>query len=96
MYIVEGAWGPMFAFPKPKQGPDGQPLPPPVHRYPSLATPSLHTQPHEVGTEDDVLHIRNLPDFEDELGVPCLGQHDVELLISYLTVSYIKVRPART
>jgi len=41
------------------------------HRYPSYATPSFLTDPHEVNTEDDVLHIKNLPDFEN-----CIGQQD--------------------
>jgi hypothetical protein len=35
-----------------------------------------------VTSEDDVLHIKNLPSFDD-----CLGQQDAELLISYLTVA---------
>lgn len=39
-----------------------------------------------VNTEDDVLHIKNLPNFED-----ALGQRDSELLISYLTVPYIRL-----
>ncbi len=37
-------------------------------------------------TEDDVLHIKNLPNFED-----AIGQRDSELLISYLTVPYVRV-----
>ncbi|KAH8047642.1 hypothetical protein JL720_16064 [Aureococcus anophagefferens] len=41
-------------------------------------TPSL--------TEDDVLHVKQLPSFGD-----ALGQHDSELLLSYLTVPYIRL-----
>lgn len=37
------------------------------HRYPSFAMASTITSPHEVNTEDDVLHIKNLPSFEDSL-----------------------------
>lgn len=57
-----------------------------THRFPSTATPSFLTDPHPVHTEDDVLHIKNLPNFED-----ALGQRDSELLISYLTVPYLRL-----
>ena len=40
----------------------------------------------QVRTEDDVLYIPTLPDFENSL-----GQHDSELLLSYLTVPYIRI-----
>jgi hypothetical protein len=56
------------------------------HRYPSLANPSFLTKPHAVKTEDDVLHIQVLPSFED-----VMGQKDSELLISYLTVPYLRI-----
>ena len=56
------------------------------HRYPSAALPSFLASPHEITTEDDVLHIKNLPSFDD-----CLGQQDSELLLSYLTVPYIRI-----
>ncbi len=39
----------------------------------------------EINSEDDILHIRNLPDF----GV--LSQRDSELLLSYLTVPYLRI-----
>lgn len=39
-----------------------------------------------IRTEDDVLHIANLPDFDKRL-----SQRDSELLISYLTVPYLRV-----
>ena len=55
-------------------------------RYPSAALPSNLASPHEVNTEDDVLHIKNLPNFG---GV--LGQQDSELLLSMLTVPYLRV-----
>eukprot|EP01087_Luapelamoeba_hula_P004848 TRINITY_DN1482_c0_g1_i1.p1 TRINITY_DN1482_c0_g1~~TRINITY_DN1482_c0_g1_i1.p1 ORF type:complete len:4317 (-),score=602.49 TRINITY_DN1482_c0_g1_i1:51-13001(-) len=57
-----------------------------THRFPSVATPSFLTTPHPVETEDDVLHIKNLPSFEE-----ALGQRDAELLISYLTVPYMRL-----
>ncbi|KAH8086766.1 hypothetical protein JL720_7211 [Aureococcus anophagefferens] len=41
---------------------------------------------HAVATEDDVLHVKQLPSFGD-----ALGQHDSELLLSYLTVPYIRL-----
>ena len=39
-----------------------------------------------IETEDDVLHIRSLPSFDGTL-----GQADSELLISYLTVPYLRL-----
>lgn len=56
------------------------------HRYPSFASPSHLAQPHAVHTEDDVLHIQNLPTFEE-----AIGQQDSELLLSYLTVPYLRI-----
>lgn len=53
--------------------------------YDSKANASSYT-PREVHTEDDVLHQETLPDFEGTL-----GQRDSELLISYLTVPYIRI-----
>lgn len=55
-------------------------------RYPSAALPSHLAPPHNIKTEDDVLHIKNLPSFND-----CLGQQDSELLLSYLTVPYLRI-----
>ena len=40
----------------------------------------------KINNEDDVLYIRPLPDFDERL-----SQRDVELLISYLTVPYIRI-----
>ena len=57
-----------------------------THRYPSYASPSHLAQPHIVKTEDDVLHIRNLPTFEDSI-----GQQDSEMLLSYMTVPYLRI-----
>ena len=39
-----------------------------------------------MSTEDDLLHIKNLPDFK---GV--MNQRDSELLLSYLTVPYMRL-----
>jgi hypothetical protein len=57
-----------------------------LHRFPSSARASNLALPHEINTEDDVLHIKNLPSFKD-----CLGQQDCELLLSYLTVPYLRI-----
>jgi len=51
---------------------------------PSGANPS-EVCGQEVITEDDVLHLRTLPDFGS------LSQRDSELLISYLTVPYLRI-----
>lgn len=59
---------------------------PAAHVFCLQATPSFLTDPHDAKTEDDVLHIRNLPSFDD-----ALGQRDSELLISYLTVPYLRL-----
>ena len=50
----------------------------------------LQVHPHSVQTEDDVLHIKNLPSFQDPSG-DTMGQQDVELLVSYLTVPYLRL-----
>lgn len=55
-------------------------------RYPSSAVPSNLAAPHSILSEDDVLHIKNLPSF----GM-ALGQQDSELLLSMLTVPYLRV-----
>ncbi|KAK7249807.1 plasma membrane protein [Aureococcus anophagefferens] len=55
-------------------------------RFPSNAAPGPYCAPHAVATEDDVLHVKQLPSFGD-----ALGQHDSELLLSYLTVPYIRL-----
>ena len=89
---------PMFCKPRP-----GIPF---GHRFETFADPSKLTG-HTVNTEDDVLHIKNLPGFpvsemrrvKDEKGnwaekkVPrvVIGQKDSELLMSYLTVPYMRV-----
>ena len=43
--------------------------------------------------EDDILHIVDLPDFGelDVASARALGQHDSELLLSYLTVPYLRI-----
>ena len=56
------------------------------HRWPSQANPMVFTKPHDARTEDDVLHIQSLPSFDDQL-----GQRDSELLMSFLTVPYIRI-----
>ncbi len=58
----------------------------PTPRVPlSLASPS-NLLGEEVTTEDDVLHVKALPDF----GIRMRG-HDAELLLQYLTVPYLRV-----
>ena len=72
----------------------GKPVPHdqlPKHRYPSTATPSFYVPPPAVRTEDDVIYRPNLPSFEDfKSQGQVLGQQDSELLISFLTVPYIR------
>lgn len=55
-------------------------------RYPSSANPTLLASPHTIATEDDVLHVKHLPSFDG-----ALGQADSELLLSYLTVPYMRI-----
>jgi hypothetical protein len=71
----------------------GKVIPPdqlPTHRYPSTATPSFYLPSPAVKTEDDVIYRPNLPNFEDKHG-QVLNQRDSELLISYLTVPYMRL-----
>eukprot|EP01038_Epipyxis_sp_PR26KG_P004031 gene4031-5768_t len=62
----------------------------PTHRFPSSATPSFYVPLPTIKTEDDVIYRPNLPSFEDKYG-QVLNQRDSELLISYLTVPYMRV-----
>ena len=62
----------------------------PTHRFPSTATPSFYVPTPPVKTEDDVIYRPNLPTFEDKYG-QVLNQRDSELLISYLTVPYMRL-----
>ena len=86
--------------PEPKKGLSAKPAQaggkaPPTARFAGLAVPGSYAVPHLIETEDDVLHMAELPDFSGnpispEVGgtkpVRALGQHDSELLLSYLTV----------
>ena len=69
----------------------------PVHRYPSgcdvtLIVDDFVNQGEDnpvsinVKTEDDILHLRNLPTFEDSLTAS-----DSELLLSFLTEPYLRI-----
>ena len=73
----------------------GKKVPPealPKHRFPSTATPSFYVAPPAIKTEDDVIYRPNLPSFEDNKKQgQVLGQRDSELLISFLTVPYIRL-----
>ena len=62
----------------------------PTHRFPSTATPSFYVPLPTIRTEDDVIYRPNLPNFEDSFG-QVLNQRDSELLISYLTVPYMRI-----
>ena len=76
----------------------------PKHRYPSTATPSFYASLPPIRTEDDCIYRPNLPSFEDSatkqpsgtagsivaVGSQ-LGQRDSELLLSFLTVPYIRM-----
>ncbi len=70
-----------------------QPVPPPVHRFPSTATPSFYLTAPLVRSEDDVVYRPQMPGFNELEGVagaadeaakelPVLTQQDSELLIS--------------
>ena len=48
--------------------------------------PTFYTLPHLVATEDDVLHLRQLPDFDGHL-----RPSRAELLLQYLTVPYLRI-----
>ena len=67
----------------------------PTHRFSSRADPNEYTRPTRVEGEDDLLHMWDLPDFGDKdienASAKALGQHDAELLLSYLTVPYLRV-----
>lgn len=63
---------------------------PPTHRFPSVATPSFFVPPPLVKTEDDIIYRPSLPDFGDKFG-QVLNQRDSELLLSYLTVPYMRL-----
>jgi hypothetical protein len=52
---------------------------------PSQANPSILIG-ERVDTEDDILHIRNLPDFDGSLGA-----RDSELMLQYLTAPYMRI-----
>jgi hypothetical protein len=61
-----------------------------THRFPSTATPSFYVPLPAIKTEDDVIYRPNLPSFENKYG-QVLNQRDSELLISYLTVPYMRI-----
>ena len=66
---------------------------PPTARFGCSSAPSLYAFPHLLETEDDVLHTVDLPSFAStEAGQSghALGQHDAELLLSFLTVPYLR------
>ena len=67
--------------------------PPPTERFHSLATAHEYVKPQTAETEDDILHMWDLPNFGelDLANVRALGQHDSELLLSYLTVPYLRI-----
>lgn len=52
---------------------------------PSQANPSVLLG-ETVSSEDDILHIRNLPDFDGSLGA-----RECELLLQYLTAPYMRI-----
>lgn len=62
-------------------------------RCQSYALPSFLTSPALVSTEDDVLHIPTLPSLAEkgETLAVGLGQRDIELLVSFLTVPYLRI-----
>jgi hypothetical protein len=62
----------------------------PSQRFPSTATPSFYVAAPVIRSEDDVIYRPNLPSFDNEYG-QVLNQRDSELLISYLTVPYMRL-----
>ena len=66
----------------------------PTFRFPSRALAGSYTHPHAVEGEDDILHLWDLPDFgslADGSRSKALGQQDSELLLSFLTVPYMRI-----
>jgi hypothetical protein len=57
----------------------------PPRASPSQANPSILLGA-QVDTEDDILHVRNLPDFDGTLGAK-----DCELMLQYLTAPYMRI-----
>lgn len=54
---------------------------------PSAADPTNLTEGNQcLETEDDVLHLKKLPDFSGRLSIP-----DTEVLLQYLTVPYLRI-----
>jgi len=62
----------------------------PKHRFPSTATPYHFLAPPLVRTEDDIIYRPNLPGFGEKHG-HILNQRDSELLLSFLTVPYLRL-----
>eukprot|EP00760_Papus_ankaliazontas_P003017 PhM_4_TR11378/c0_g1_i1/m.4426 len=56
------------------------------HRFPSGALAAAYVRPNKAFTEDDILHIHSFACFEQ-----VLDQKDIELLLSFLTVPYMRV-----
>lgn len=56
-----------------------------LRSIPSQANPSILLS-QRVDTEDDILHIRDLPDFDGTLGAK-----DCELMLQYLTAPYLRI-----
>ncbi|KAF8819140.1 EF hand domain-containing protein, partial [Cardiosporidium cionae] len=57
-----------------------------LRTIPSAADPSHLVEGHRIDTEDDVLHIKTLPNFDGRL-----SQYDSELLLQYLTAPYLRI-----
>ena len=55
-------------------------------RAPSPANAAAQTAPEKARNEDDILHIKRLPDFGKTM-----SQKNSELLLSYLTVPYLRL-----
>lgn len=69
----------------------------PKHRFLPGASASTHAFPESVVTEDDVLHLWTLPSFAGvsleagAIGAAGLSPADAELMLSYLTVNYLRI-----
>ena len=78
------------AQPPPTELPDGSRLLRAHSDEQPRAPPSMSNPSYLLGvpieTEDDVLHVEDLPDFDGRV-----QQRDAELLMSYLTVPYLRI-----
>ena len=78
-----------------KPNPNPNPNPNPDPNANPNPKPKPKPKPKPNPNQDDVLHMVDLPSFApaDGQGGQALGQHDAELLLSFLTVPYLRGQP---